>query len=139
MSLYQAEFILPDVLAAQPAFAGFQFYLNQVTNLASFPGAISATSLRILNSSNQIANPGFLSNYTVTRYPVLYIPFSPDYTDQTLNLYYVNTSNVTSQFTQVETITAINQFVIYGNCAICLVDNPGTYYLAPPAKHKKTK
>lgn len=139
MSLYQAEFILPDVLAAQPAFAGFQFYLNKVTNLANLPGAISATALRILNSSNQLVNPGFLSNFVVTRYPVLYIPFPAEYADQNLNLFYVNTSNVTSQFTEVETITGINQFIIYGNCAICLVDNPGSYYLAPAAKHRKLK
>jgi hypothetical protein len=146
LSLYQAEFILPGSLSGIPALQGLSYSLSLVNDLNVFPGAVSGYNFRTLNSQNQLVIPGFITNYLPLRYPVLYVPFPVNYADQNVNLYYKDPSGITTQFVRVDNLVSgnINEYMIYGNCAICYVDNPGTYYITPGAKntagkHRKAK
>jgi len=130
LSLYQAEIMLPVYYTNQAALLGHILTLEKLTDFTNLPNPVSACRVSFFDTANQPVEANFTTAYTPIRYPIIYIPFPPEYANQTVNLYFRNTNGVTSQLTQVSLLNAsISEFTVYGNCAICFLDNPGIFYL----------
>jgi hypothetical protein len=136
VSLYQAEFFLPSYFYANATPVGTQVSLENLTDLSSVPGALSATILDIRDTSNQTIQTNFLSSYLTTSYPLLYVPFPYQNAGQNISFWFKDSAGVTTQFTQVTAFSAnaLTEYMIVGNCAVCFPNNPGTFYTTVSSK-----
>ncbi len=136
LSLYQAEFFLPSYFYANATPVGTQISLENQTDLSALPNALSATKLNILSSANVQIQTNFLSGYLTTEYPLLYIPFPHENSGQNIRFFHKNNAGVTTEYTLVTAFSAsaLTEFMIVGNTAVCFPNNPGTYYTTVTAK-----
>lgn len=137
LSLYQAEFFLPQYFFDNATPVGTRVTLENVTDLSALPSALAATKLTFLNTMNQpIPATNFLSGYVTTDYPLLYVPFPYANAGQDIHFYHKNAAGVTTEYTLVTAFSAnaLTEFKIVGNCVICFPNNPGTYFTTVGAR-----
>jgi hypothetical protein len=130
VSLYQAEFFLPNYFYANATPAGTQVTLEKLTDLSTLPNALAATRLGITDTSNQTIQTNFLSGYLTTSYPLLYVPFPVANAGQTIHFFHKSTAGVITEYTQVTAFSAsaLTEFLVVGNTCVCFPNNPGIYY-----------
>jgi len=136
VSLYQTEFFLPSFFYANATPVGTHVSLEDMTDLSSVPGALSATKLDIKDTSNQTIQTNFLLGYLTTDYPLLYVPFPYQNAGQNISFWFKDASDVITQYTQVTAFSAnaMTEFMIVGNCAVCFPNNPGIFYTTVTSK-----
>ncbi|MBM4400287.1 MAG: hypothetical protein FJ041_08180 [Candidatus Cloacimonetes bacterium] len=138
LSLYQAQFMLPSYFLSQVTPVGTLVTLQNLTDLSSLNSAVSATRLDIRDAQNIALTTNFLTGYLTTSYPLLYVPFPYQYSGQHIRFFFKDISGVVTEYTNVTEFSnyALTEFRIYGNSAICFVNNPGTYYVTVSNRKK---
>jgi hypothetical protein len=119
VSLYQAQFILPRNLVPL-GIQRIKLEKRESNNLAEYNLILSDFPV----SFNMIQN-----NPDEERYPILYIPVSPE-TDMTkLSVKQIFPDNREVVFHYTEVVDSLDQFTTYGNCVILLVNNQGKFII----------
>lgn len=119
VSLYQAQFILPYNLIP-PGVQRIKLDRIEADNLAEYN--LNLSDLPV--SFNLIQN-----NPEAERYPLLYLPLPPE-TDMTaisVTQLLPNQQELVFHFT--ESLESLDQFTIYGNCVLVLVNNQGKFII----------
>ena len=119
VSLYQAQFILPWNLIPL-GIQRVKFEKVESNNLAEY----NLNLLDLPVNFNMIQN-----NPNEERYPILYLPLSPE-TDMTkLSVKQILPDHRELVFHYTEIIDNSDQFTVYGNCVILFVNNPGRFII----------
>ena len=132
VSLYQAQFVLPQFFITNGIPLGTRIGL---VKLESVPGASSVLSAYLLNIKTAAGidmTPEFYNILDATQEPYLYIPLDDVSQISTANLYYRSLDGVVQSLTRVENFSTdnwANEYRVVGNSFICTVNNPGWYYI----------
>lgn len=119
LSLYQAQFILPQNLIPQGV-QTISFEKVESDNLAEY----NLTLLDLPVNFAMVEN-----NPDQERYPILYIPVSSDSDMTQLSVKQIIPDQSEVIFKYTDDIDGINQFTTFGNCLILLVNNQGKFII----------
>lgn len=129
-SLYQAQLDIPMFFLGSTLPLNSHVTLSQTNSTPPGVNALSAYQLLFRNQNLQMITPNFYNVIGATTLPYIYIPI-PDFNPgETIRLFYRDLNGTTTEFTRVPGFSdaPTGEFIMVGNCAVCLVNNSGLFY-----------
>ncbi|MDD2331253.1 MAG: hypothetical protein PHI68_01230, partial [Candidatus Cloacimonetes bacterium] len=130
LSLYQAQFVLPEYFSGSSLPLGTQIRLQSSAEVPGIPNALVPLRLSFLNSLQQEISPAFFSDPNALEMPLIYVPYNPNSPDDAYHLWFRDLDGTVTELTEVEEFSDnwSTEFIVIGNSALCLVNNPGWFY-----------
>ncbi|MDZ4182509.1 MAG: hypothetical protein U1B83_06510, partial [Candidatus Cloacimonadaceae bacterium] len=131
VSLYQAQLNVPSSLIVT------SLPLNSRVNLIRIPDfqapipPICAYRVDFRNPIGAIINPNFYDLPVDAELPYIYVPIPDFVPGENYRLFFRDLNGATTEFVHVQAFSAeaTYEYIMSGNCAVGLVDNPGVFYI----------
>ncbi|MCD4650205.1 MAG: hypothetical protein K8S56_00230 [Candidatus Cloacimonetes bacterium] len=130
VSLYQAEFVLPDYIKDKFFADDDEIQFKEIEYTVDSLDVVGAYDLMFFNNPDSTVH--FISEDTIDELPILYLPYPVSMIDESIRLFYQDNSGdlLEYNFANEFDVDTPNQFIRYGNCCICFVDNQGKWFIA---------
>jgi hypothetical protein len=131
VSLYQAQLNVPSALIGTPVPLSSHITLTQVPDFTAPITPLNAYFLNFTTSAGVQYDPAFYSQVTALSLPYIYVPIPEYTTGQSHRLFFRSLTGVLTEFTYVQAFSTspLNEYIMVGNCAVCLVNSPGWFYV----------
>ncbi len=129
-SLYQAQLDIPSAFLGSTLPLGSHVTLSIASSPPPGVTALSTYQVLFRNQALQVIDPSFYNVIGATTLPYIYVPI-PDYTPgEQIRLFYLDLNGTVTEFTRVPGFsdTPTDEFIMVGNCAVCLVNKSGLFY-----------
>ncbi|PKN78455.1 MAG: hypothetical protein CVU48_08330 [Candidatus Cloacimonetes bacterium HGW-Cloacimonetes-1] len=131
LSLYQAQLTVPQFYIGTTLPLGSRIELAKELTLPGLANPLGAYKVSFFNSQNIQIQANFFNVPGATNAPYVYVPVTDINALPTMRMFYRNLAGVTTPLTRVDQFSdnAGSEFIVIGNCAIGLINNPGWYYV----------
>jgi len=130
LSLYQAQFSLPQLFLGTTIPIGSSARLEKLSSVAGVPNILSAYRLTLQNPQSQNLEPNFFAIAGATISPFIYVPIDNPGLANNCRLFYRNNQGISVELIRVQSFSTnfANEFIVRGNSLIAMVNNPGIFY-----------
>ncbi|MDP2173794.1 MAG: hypothetical protein Q8J62_08475 [Candidatus Cloacimonadaceae bacterium] len=131
VSLYQAQMNVPANLIGNPLPLFSRINMIRIPDYQAPITPLNAYRIEFRNPAGVMIAPNFYDLPSDADLPFVYIPI-PDFVPaQDYRLFFKDINGSLTEFVHVPAFTdePIYEFIMIGNCAVCLVDNPGVFYI----------
>ncbi len=131
LSLYQAQFILPQEYIGLNVLPGTHFTLSALSEIPPGITANSAYQLQIRDAQLNPIYPNFFNYPEMERYPYIYLPIEDYVSGMIPQLFYRDPMGTNRELLFVTEFSdnPVDEFSIVGNCIVAFVQGSGIFYL----------